>query len=61
MDLEERAKLNLTVLKRHDPSICDICDQSPHAVVYKFIRDKNGWVNLVVTLFDLDRLIYSFL
>ncbi|KAI7874830.1 hypothetical protein K492DRAFT_174099 [Lichtheimia hyalospora FSU 10163] len=43
MDLEERAKLNLTVLKRHDPSISDICDQSPHAVVYKFSRDKNSW------------------
>ncbi|KAI9490769.1 hypothetical protein BDB00DRAFT_874942 [Zychaea mexicana] len=43
MDFVKRQTLNLTVLQRHDPSIIDICDQSPHAVVYKFIQDKNSW------------------
>ncbi|KAI9264864.1 hypothetical protein BDA99DRAFT_507110 [Phascolomyces articulosus] len=43
MDFVKRQTLNLTVLERHDSSIVDICDQSPHAVVYKFIRDKNSW------------------
>ncbi|KAI8148299.1 hypothetical protein BJV82DRAFT_591584 [Fennellomyces sp. T-0311] len=43
MDFKQRQVLNLTVLQRHDPSVVEICDQSPHAVVYKFITDKNSW------------------
>lgn len=44
MDLIARKKLNLEVLKRHDPNICDILDQSAHAVVYKFDTEKTSWV-----------------
>lgn len=44
MDLIARKKLNLEVLKRHDANICDILDQSAHAVVYKFDTDKASWV-----------------
>ncbi|KAI9310175.1 hypothetical protein BX666DRAFT_2010951 [Dichotomocladium elegans] len=47
MNLAERAKLNLTVLKRHDPDIFAICDQSAHAVVYKF-TDKDSWVKMSI-------------
>ncbi|KAI8982325.1 hypothetical protein BDF20DRAFT_866276 [Mycotypha africana] len=46
MDLVARKKLNLDVLKRHDPNICDILDQSAHAVVYKFDIDKASWEKL---------------
>lgn len=48
MDLVARKKLNLDVLKKHDPNICDILDQSAHAVVYKFDTEKQTWVNLVI-------------
>lgn len=44
MDLVARKKLNLEVLKRHDANICDILDQSAHAVVYKFDTEKTSWV-----------------
>lgn len=46
MDLVARKKLNLDVLKKHDPNICDILDQSAHAVVYKFDTEKQSWVNI---------------
>lgn len=57
MDLIARKKLNLEVLKRHDADICDILDQSAHAVVYKFDTEKTSWV---INLF-LSSLIYYFL
>jgi hypothetical protein len=44
MDPVARKKLNLEVLKRHDANTCDILDQSPHCVVYKFDIQKNSWV-----------------
>lgn len=44
MDPVARKKLNLEVLKRHDANICDILDQSAHAVVYKFDTEKTSWV-----------------
>ncbi|KAI8369724.1 hypothetical protein BD560DRAFT_330082 [Blakeslea trispora] len=46
MDLVARKKLNLEVLKRHDPNISDILDQSAHAVVYKFDTEKTIWEKL---------------
>ncbi|CEG69746.1 hypothetical protein RMATCC62417_05766 [Rhizopus microsporus] len=46
MDLVARKKLNLEVLKRHDPNITDILDQSAHAVVYKFDIEKKSWEKL---------------
>jgi hypothetical protein len=44
MDPVARKKLNLEVLKRHDANICDILDQSAHAVVYKFDTEKTSCV-----------------
>ncbi|KAH8549192.1 hypothetical protein BGW37DRAFT_124118 [Umbelopsis sp. PMI_123] len=43
MDLAARKEANLSVLKRHDPSIVDLLDQSSHAVVYCFDQSKAGW------------------
>lgn len=51
MDLVARKKLNLEVLKRHDTNICDILDQSAHAVVYKFDTEKTSWVKFTNHLF----------
>lgn len=44
MDLAARKAANLTVLRRHDPAIVDLLDQSSHAVIYSFDRSKAGWV-----------------
>lgn len=44
MEPVARKKLNLEVLRRHDPNITDILDQSAHAVVYKFDIEKKSWV-----------------
>lgn len=44
MDLKARKAANLSVLKRHDPSVVDLLDQSSHAVVYCFDQSKAGWV-----------------
>lgn len=44
MDPVARKNLNLEVLKRHDANVCDILDQSAHAVVYKFDTEKASWV-----------------
>ncbi|KAF7721446.1 hypothetical protein EC973_004670 [Apophysomyces ossiformis] len=43
MDLAARKRLNLAVLRRHDPDISDILDQSAHAVFYKFAPEKQSW------------------
>ncbi|GAB5593630.1 hypothetical protein Unana1_08530 [Umbelopsis nana] len=43
MDLAARKASNLSVLRRHDPAIVDLIDQSSHAVVYSFDRFKAGW------------------
>jgi hypothetical protein len=50
MDLAARKASNLSVLRRHDPAIVDLLDQSSHAVVYSFDRSKAGWVCLLSNL-----------
>lgn len=44
MDFAKRKKFNLKVLQRHDPMICEILDQSPHGVMYKFAVERISWV-----------------
>ncbi|KAL1932817.1 hypothetical protein VTP01DRAFT_8495 [Rhizomucor pusillus] len=43
MDFAKRKKFNLKVLQRHDPMICEILDQSPHGVMYKFAVERISW------------------
>ncbi|KAG2183482.1 hypothetical protein INT43_006488 [Umbelopsis isabellina] len=43
MDLAARKAANLSVLRRQDPDIVDLLDQSSHAVVYSFDLSKAGW------------------
>ncbi|KAJ2955358.1 hypothetical protein NQZ79_g8640 [Umbelopsis isabellina] len=43
MDLAARKAANLSVLRRQDPDIVDLLDQSSHAVVYTFDLSKAGW------------------
>lgn len=45
MDLAARKAANLSVLRRQDPDIVDLLDQSSHAVVYSFDLSKAGWVS----------------
>jgi mRNA-decapping enzyme 1B len=51
MDSQKRKQLNMQVLKRIDPLIVDILDQSAHVVLYDF--QENSWKKLGVegTLF----------
>lgn len=57
--MEERARreLNLSVLKRYDPSITDIITTSSHVVVYDFDEDRQSWAKRGVegTLFLIQR------
>ncbi|KAI8096568.1 uncharacterized protein BX664DRAFT_324285, partial [Halteromyces radiatus] len=44
MDKAARKKLNLKAIRRYDPAIVNILDQSPHAVLYYFSNEKREWV-----------------
>ena len=44
MDAAARQAVNLTVLRRHDPTITTILDSSSHVVVYDFDMKGQLWV-----------------
>jgi hypothetical protein len=46
-----RAKINLSVLKRHIPHVVNILDSASHSVLYEFEPATWEWVSAVMSMF----------